>query len=796
MVVVLICCLGVWLASAVIALIMGLILFQYNISTFLFLCGLLLVLDIPILLPWWLVLAADKLHRGRYAKSWQDVYWIPFDKQSKALLKLIPTSENPKELFEFLFDLKKPSFLVWLLDKYHASQPTELTEKHTISLALKWLIENCETPSAVNIALQSIAGASQNVDKQPLIDSQATVQILQRMVSSDTSNKENGSIILYKRALQFLGSNSGGALDLNSTQDSDIGAMFWYLNLQSERHIAEIMKNSGKTVKSRFQPSQHNLEAIKIGSASPSQILQYFTEPREIEMVTLNKVVKLLRGHSAPDGKTRLHPAALQSLASTIGLHVACLTGFNRKVTSQMVGFSLDTLKDEYHERLLRSYGDNRNEEFTLFFEEIIERHESELLTAIEDIYGILGVDGFEVTPRPPPMVYYFVAAQICNATPRKQRCSGLISRFGVLQPSKDILQSLSRDSSDHPLELLVGVRLLDMVSPWISGAKNSPNIIFRTYSNPKSDPPARYFAATQIWLLLQFVDNYQEKLVEIIESKAGFLPRDGALRLQNDLENYIMSNPQIGGEDLDVYSARILECILEARREDSNEGIQRYLKKLDNVSKCIRGATALIVRSNHHRVILTGPKLPLQERSHGDSIQAEYVWVDGDDGLCFKTMIVTKEVKSIDDLRIWDFDASSTNQAPGHDSDVHLRPAAIFKDLFRGGKNILVLVEIYNNDGTPNRTNYRHHAKKIMDLAKDDHPWFGLEQEYTLFDADGTPYGWPKGGFPGPQSPYYRGVKTGKVFARDLIEAHCRACLYAGTKISGIDARVPGRPL
>lgn len=174
-----------------------------------------------------------------------------------------------------------------------------------------------------------------------------------------------------------------------------------------------------------------------------------------------------------------------------------------------------------------------------------------------------------------------------------------------------------------------------------------------------------------------------------------------------------------------------------------------------------------------------------------GDRIIAEYIWIDGSGSIRSKGRTLKGKPSSVDDLPEWNFDGSSTGQAPGHDSDVYLRPVAYYKDPFRRGDNVIVLAECWNNDGTPNKFNHRHECEKLMLAHKSEKVWFGLEQEYTLFDQYDNVYGWPKGGFPAPQGPYYCGVGAGKVYARDVIEAHYRACLYSGIEISGINAEV-----
>jgi glutamine synthetase len=173
--------------------------------------------------------------------------------------------------------------------------------------------------------------------------------------------------------------------------------------------------------------------------------------------------------------------------------------------------------------------------------------------------------------------------------------------------------------------------------------------------------------------------------------------------------------------------------------------------------------------------------------------IKAEYIWVDGTEPtpkLRSKTKILSEGAEP----PIWGFDGSSTNQADGSRSDCELRPVFVCPDPIRGGKNILVLNEVYNADGKPNATNTRAAALATLEKFKSQDAWFGLEQEYTMM-KDGRPLGFPEGGYPAPQGPYYCGVGATEIIGRSIVERHMDACIAAGLKISGINSEVmPGQ--
>ncbi len=179
----------------------------------------------------------------------------------------------------------------------------------------------------------------------------------------------------------------------------------------------------------------------------------------------------------------------------------------------------------------------------------------------------------------------------------------------------------------------------------------------------------------------------------------------------------------------------------------------------------------------------------------------AEYLWLDGatpTQKMRSKTRVIElnhDQSISLDTFPIWNYDGSSTYQADGSDSDLTLKPVCFVPDPIRADGNYLVMCEVLNSDNTPHSTNHRAELASVVEaIGADQDPWFGFEQEYTLFEGR-NPLGWPADGYPAPQGPFYCGVGADEVFGRPLVEAHMQACVEAGLMIYGINAEVmPGQ--
>ena len=172
---------------------------------------------------------------------------------------------------------------------------------------------------------------------------------------------------------------------------------------------------------------------------------------------------------------------------------------------------------------------------------------------------------------------------------------------------------------------------------------------------------------------------------------------------------------------------------------------------------------------------------------------KAEYVWIDGSKPTP-KLRSKGKVVPMGEEPPIWGFDGSSTNQAPGENSDCVLRPVLVCPDPIRKEPHKLVMCEVLLPDMTPHPSNTRAACEAVAGRFESLDTWFGIEQEYTFFQG-ARPLGFPENGFPAPQGGYYCGVGFDEVFGRDIVEDHMDACIKAELMIAGINGEVmPGQ--
>lgn len=172
---------------------------------------------------------------------------------------------------------------------------------------------------------------------------------------------------------------------------------------------------------------------------------------------------------------------------------------------------------------------------------------------------------------------------------------------------------------------------------------------------------------------------------------------------------------------------------------------------------------------------------------------QLEYVWIDGT-GQHLRSRSRTFDflIGTHKEAPTWNCDGSQCYfSESSKDADIFLCPVAMYKDPMRRGKARIVLCDTYQHDHKPTASNNRSSCLQTMNECCEAEVMIGFHQQYYFLDMDGRPYGWPKEmGFPSPPGEYYGGVGASRAYCRDIVEAHYRACLYAGVAHAGTHAQ------
>lgn len=194
---------------------------------------------------------------------------------------------------------------------------------------------------------------------------------------------------------------------------------------------------------------------------------------------------------------------------------------------------------------------------------------------------------------------------------------------------------------------------------------------------------------------------------------------------------------------------------------------------------------------------------------NQGEKCKACYIYLDigymdpRQQAFNFKTKSRTldKLPTTLQEVPLWSY-------ADFESEDKMLVPRKMYKDPFRPGPNILVFADAYERPeeddeceyGAPCEHNTRPQCLEAMQKIIDEgeEPWFGIEQEYYLLDAfTNRPLGWGESGGPDPENlePFHGATGACKAPGREIVESHYQACLYAGVKISGVNAEdAPGQ--
>lgn len=200
-------------------------------------------------------------------------------------------------------------------------------------------------------------------------------------------------------------------------------------------------------------------------------------------------------------------------------------------------------------------------------------------------------------------------------------------------------------------------------------------------------------------------------------------------------------------------------------------------------------------------------------------SVFLEYIWLDHDGVPRSKVRRTNPgEIKLghppdyyLSQLPVWNFDASSTGQNIGRDTEAVLKPVRVYYSPLNDNFLLVLcqldleydrpsdlLFEKKQSEDDPDLPrpvigfNTRFWASQVAERYQHLKPWFGLEQEYTFLDPrTNLPYRWEEHGSRQGQGDYYCSVRYPYCQLDTLVREHLILCDRCGIMINGFNAEV-----
>ncbi|CUA68276.1 Anaphase-promoting complex subunit 2 [Saccharomyces cerevisiae S288c] [Rhizoctonia solani] len=181
------------------------------------------------------------------------------------------------------------------------------------SRALRWLIETCENPKSVDIALQAIAGADEQLPLGPLKECNVPSILSRRLTTGSPHTRNSESKLafqLYARALGFFQTLAGNAAEPK-------GRVCTPGELRAKELDLHLTKQE-------LPLTEDNLLALQIGTSAPSHCLRaWYIDPKNHTYELINTAVEFIEKNGLKD-PTKLHNAARLSFVTGIQMLISC----------------------------------------------------------------------------------------------------------------------------------------------------------------------------------------------------------------------------------------------------------------------------------------------------------------------------------------------------------------------------------------------------------------------------------------------------------------------------------------